>query len=31
VIYVTLDGRVLAESAFYNLPDIVRINTGTMQ
>lgn len=30
-IYVTLDGRVLAESAFYNLPDVVRVNTGGLQ
>jgi TP901 family phage tail tape measure protein len=31
VIYVTLDGRVLAESAFYNLPDVVRMHTGGLQ
>lgn len=28
VIYVNLDGRVLSQSVFENLPDIVRINNG---
>ena len=31
VIYVTLDGRTLAESTFYNLPDVVRMHTGGLQ
>jgi hypothetical protein len=31
VIYVTLDGRTLAESTFYNLPDVVRMHTGGLR
>jgi hypothetical protein len=29
VIYVNLDGRVLSQSVFENLPDVVRINNGS--
>lgn len=31
VVYVTLDGRIIAESVFYNMPDVVRVNTGALQ
>jgi hypothetical protein len=31
VIYVNLDGRTLAESTFYNLPDVVRMHTGGLR
>jgi TP901 family phage tail tape measure protein len=30
VIYVTLDGRVMSEAVFQNLPEVVRMNVGSL-